>query len=138
MEAQEIDVEVAGALALQTPVAFTRAVYDRFVMRPGPRVFAGVGRLQTIVEEWGRSAKCVPAVSASDAQEAVNRNATAKVSLEFVKHEGRQLAAAFFQFRQKRCPVLLNRSVKQGRFWTMAFVRAPCWLPASSRGIPRG
>jgi len=32
-----------------------RMVDDRFVMRPGPRVVEGVRRLQTIVEEWGRS-----------------------------------------------------------------------------------
>jgi hypothetical protein len=36
----------------------------------------------------------MPAVSASDAQKAVNRNATAKVRLELVEHEGGQLAAA--------------------------------------------
>jgi hypothetical protein len=35
----------------------------------------------------------MPAVSASDAQKAMNRNATTKVSLELVKHEGRQFAA---------------------------------------------
>jgi hypothetical protein len=80
----------------------------------------------------------VPAVLASDAKKAMRQDATTKVSLEFVKHEGRQLAAAFFQFRQERRPVLLYGSVQQGRFGTMAFVRhracgrvggtACCWL----------
>ena len=85
-----------------------------------------------------RHNSAVPAVLASDAKKAMRQDATTKVSLEFVKHEGRQLAAAFFQFRQKRRPVLLYGSVQQGRFGTMAFVRhracgrvggtACCWL----------
>jgi hypothetical protein len=35
----------------------------------------------------------MPAVSAADAKKAMNRNATTKVGLELVKHEGRQFAA---------------------------------------------
>jgi hypothetical protein len=80
----------------------------------------------------------MPAVSASDAKKAVNWNATTKVSLELVKHEGGQFAASRFQIRQKRRQVILYRSVKQSRFGTMALVRACgrnrvgvtacCWL----------
>jgi len=35
----------------------------------------------------------MPAASASDAQKAMNGNATTKVGLELVKHESRQFAA---------------------------------------------
>jgi len=80
----------------------------------------------------------MPAVSASDAQKAVNRNATTKVRLELVKHEGGQFATARFQIGQKRRPVFLYRPIKQSRFGTMARVRACtdrrvgvtacCWL----------
>jgi hypothetical protein len=80
----------------------------------------------------------MPAVSASDAQKAMNWNATTKVSLELVKHEGGQFAAARFQIGQERRPMFLYRSIKQSRFGTMARVRACtdgrvgvtacCWL----------
>jgi hypothetical protein len=80
----------------------------------------------------------MPALFASDAQKAVNRNATTKVSLELVKHEGGQFAAACFQIGQEGRPVFLDRSIKQGRFGTMARVGActrgrvgvttRCWL----------
>jgi hypothetical protein len=66
----------------------------------------------------------MPAVSASDAQKAMNRNATTKVSLELVKQEGGQFAASSFQIRQERRPVFLYRSIKQSRFGAMARVRA--------------
>jgi hypothetical protein len=66
----------------------------------------------------------MPALFASDAQKAMNRNATTKVSLELVKHEGGQFAAARFQIREERRPVFLYRSVKQGGFGAMARVRA--------------
>ena len=66
----------------------------------------------------------------------MNRNATTKVSLELVKHEGGQFAASRFQIRQERRQVFLYRSVKQSRFGTMTLVRARdrvgvtacCWL----------
>jgi hypothetical protein len=68
----------------------------------------------------------------------VNWNATTKVSLELVKHEGGQFAAARFQIRQKRRPVFLYRPIKQSRLGAMARVRActdgrlgvtaRCWL----------
>jgi len=68
----------------------------------------------------------------------MNWNATAKVCLEFVKHEGGQFAASRFHLGQERRPVFLYRSEKQGRFGAMAFVRgrargrvsvtACCWL----------
>jgi hypothetical protein len=66
----------------------------------------------------------------------MNRNATTKVSLELVKHEGRQFAASRFQIGQERRPVFLYRSVKEGRFGAVALVRAcgrvgvtaRCWL----------
>jgi hypothetical protein len=78
----------------------------------------------------------VPTVFAPNAKEAMRGNATAKVRLELVKHEGRQLASLRFQICDERRPVLLNRSVQQCRFGTMAFVRARgrsgliarCWL----------
>jgi hypothetical protein len=77
----------------------------------------------------------VPAVFASDAKEAVRGNATAKVRLELVGHEGGQLAAARFQIRHERRPVFPERSVQQGCFGTMALVGdrgrvavACCWL----------
>jgi len=80
----------------------------------------------------------MPAVSASDAQKAVNRNATTKVRLEFVKHESGQFPASRFQVGQERRPVFLYRSIKQSRFGAMARVRActdgrlgvtaRCWL----------
>jgi hypothetical protein len=80
----------------------------------------------------------MPTFSASDAQKTMNWDATTKVRLELVKHEGRQFAAARFQIRQERRPVLLDRSVKQGGLGTMARVRActdgrlgvtaRCWL----------
>jgi hypothetical protein len=54
----------------------------------------------------------MPAVPASDAQKAMNRNATTKVSLELVKHEGGQFAVPCFQVGQERRPVFLYRSVK--------------------------
>ena len=66
----------------------------------------------------------MPALFASDAQKAVNRNATTKVSLELVKHEGGQFAAARFQICQERRPMFLYRSVEQSRFGAMARVRA--------------
>jgi hypothetical protein len=43
----------------------------------------------------------VPTVFASDAKKAVNWNATAKIGLELVKHEGGQFAAHCFQVGQK-------------------------------------
>jgi hypothetical protein len=68
----------------------------------------------------------------------VCEDATTKVSLELVKHEGRQFAASRFQIRQERRPVFLYGSIKQSRFGTMARVRACtdgrvgvtacCWL----------
>jgi len=59
-----------------------------------------------------RDDSAMPAVSASDAQKAMNRNATTKVSLELVKHEGGQFAVPCFQVGQERRPVFLYRSVK--------------------------
>jgi hypothetical protein len=53
----------------------------------------------------------VPTVFTSDAKKAVRENATTKVSLELVKHEGGQFAAYRFQIGQERRPVLLYRSV---------------------------
>ncbi|MGB8294629.1 MAG: hypothetical protein WCG85_04315 [Polyangia bacterium] len=53
----------------------------------------------------------------------MNWNATTKVRLELVKHEGGQFAAFRFKIRQERRPVFLYRSEKQGRFGAMAFVR---------------
>jgi hypothetical protein len=80
----------------------------------------------------------VPTVFTSDAKKAVRKDATAKVSLELVKHEGRQLAASRFEIRQERRPVFLYRSIKRSRFGAMARVRActdgrvgvtaRCWL----------
>jgi len=32
-----------------------RVIDDRYVMRPGPRIVEGVRRMQTIIEEWGRT-----------------------------------------------------------------------------------
>jgi len=66
----------------------------------------------------------VPTVFASDAKKAVNWNATAKIGLELVKHEGGQFAAFRFQISQERRQVFLYRSVKQSRFGTMTLVRA--------------
>jgi hypothetical protein len=54
----------------------------------------------------------MPAVSAADAQEAMNWNAATKVGLELVKHEGGQFAASRFQIGQERCPVFLYGFVK--------------------------
>ena len=65
----------------------------------------------------------MPTVFASDAKKAVCEDAATKVSLELVKHEGRQFAASRFKIRQERRPVFLYRSEKQGRFGAMAFVR---------------
>ena len=65
----------------------------------------------------------VPTVFASDAKKAVCEDAATKVSLELVKHEGRQFAASRFKIRQERRPMFLYRSEKQGRFGAMAFVR---------------
>jgi hypothetical protein len=80
----------------------------------------------------------VPTVFASDAKKAVNWNATAKIGLELVKHEGGHFAASRFKIRQECRPVFAYRSEKQGRFGAMAFVRerargrvsvaACCWL----------
>jgi hypothetical protein len=80
----------------------------------------------------------MPTVFASDAKKAVRENATTKVSLELVKHEGGQFAASRFKIRQERRPVFLYRSTKQSRFATMARLRACtdgrvgvtacCWL----------
>ena len=53
----------------------------------------------------------------------MNRNATTKVSLELVKHEGGQFATSRFQIGQERRPVFLYRSVKEGRFGAVALVR---------------
>jgi hypothetical protein len=58
----------------------------------------------------------VPTVFASDAKKAVCEDATTKVGLELVKHEGRQFAAPRFQICQKRRPVLLYGSIEQSRF----------------------
>ena len=65
----------------------------------------------------------MPTVFTSDAKKAVRENATTKVSLELVKHEGGQFAASRFKIRQERRPMFLYRSEKQGRFGAMAFVR---------------
>jgi hypothetical protein len=54
----------------------------------------------------------VPTVFTSDAKKAVCEDATTKVGLELVKHEGRQFAASRFEIRQERRPVFLYRSVK--------------------------
>jgi hypothetical protein len=80
----------------------------------------------------------VPTVFASDAKKAVHEDATTKVCLELVKHEGGQFAAPRFQIGQERRPVFLYRSIKQSRFGAMALVRACtdgrarvtacCWL----------
>jgi hypothetical protein len=83
-----------------------------------------------------RHDSAVPTVFASDAKKAVCEDATTKVGLEFVEHEGGQFAASCFQIRQKRRPLFLYRSVKQSRFGAMALVRARgrvgvtacCWL----------
>jgi hypothetical protein len=48
----------------------------------------------------------VSAVFASDAQKAMNRNATTKVRLELVKYEGGQFDAPCFQIRHEHRPVL--------------------------------
>jgi hypothetical protein len=58
-----------------------------------------------------RHDSAVPTVFTSDAKKAVRENATTKVSLELVKHEGGQFAAYRFQIGQERRPVLLYRSV---------------------------
>ena len=68
----------------------------------------------------------------------MNRDTATKVSLELVKHKGRQFAASRFQIYQERRPVFLDRSVKQRCLGTMARVRActrgrvgvtgRCWL----------
>jgi hypothetical protein len=78
----------------------------------------------------------VSTVFAPDAKKAVREDATTKVVLELVKHEGGQFAASHFQIRQERRPVFLYRSVKQDRFGAVALVRARdrvgvtacCWL----------
>jgi hypothetical protein len=70
-----------------------------------------------------RHDSAVPTVFAPDAKKAMGRNAATKVGLELVKHEGGQFAASRFEIRQKRRPVFLYRSEKQGRFGAMAFVR---------------
>jgi hypothetical protein len=44
----------------------------------------------------------VPTVFTSDAKKAVHENATTKVRLEFVKHEGGQFAAPCFQVGEER------------------------------------
>jgi hypothetical protein len=83
----------------------------------------------------------VPTVFAADAKKSMNRNAAAQVSLELVKHEGRQFAASSFQIRQKRRPVLLYGLIEQSRFGTMALIRARgpvgvtacCWLRGEHR-----
>jgi hypothetical protein len=54
----------------------------------------------------------VPTVFAPDAKKAVNWNATAKIGLELVKHEGGQFAASRFQIRQERRQVILYGSVE--------------------------
>jgi hypothetical protein len=46
----------------------------------------------------------------------MNRNATTKVRLELVVHEGRQFAASRLQIGQECRPVSLYRSVEQSRF----------------------
>jgi hypothetical protein len=69
-----------------------------------------------------RHDSAVPAVFASYAKKAVREDATTKVRLELVEHEGWQLAASRLQIRQERRPVLLYRSVKQGRFRLPALV----------------
>jgi hypothetical protein len=56
-------------------------------------------------------------------KQAVHENATTKVRLELVKHEGGQLASARLQICQECRPVLLYRPVQQSRFGTMAFIR---------------
>ena len=66
----------------------------------------------------------VATVLTSDSQKAMNRNAATKVRLELVKHESGQFAASRFQVCQERRPVLLDRSIEQSRFGTMARVRA--------------
>jgi hypothetical protein len=65
----------------------------------------------------------------------MHEDATPKVSLELVEHEGGQFAATRFQIGKERRPVLLYRSVEQSRFRTMALVCArgcvgltACWL----------
>jgi hypothetical protein len=75
---------------------------------------------------------------AANAQKDVDEDATTKVSLELVAHEGRQFAATHFQIGQKRRPVFLDLSIKQGCLGAMALVRACtdwragvtacCWL----------
>jgi hypothetical protein len=62
----------------------------------------------------------VPTVFAPDAKKAVNWNATAKIGLELVKHEGWQFAASRFQIRQERRQVILYRSVEQRLFRPVA------------------
>jgi len=53
----------------------------------------------------------VPTVFTSDAKKAVHEDATTKVRLELVKHEGGKFAASCFQVGQKRRPVFLYRSI---------------------------
>ena len=81
-------------------------------------------RAKTTAFAAPRYDSAMPAVSASDAQKAMNRNAATKVSLKLVKHEGRQFAASGFQIGQERRPMFLYRSIKQSRFGSMARVRA--------------
>jgi len=78
----------------------------------------------------------VPTVSTSDAKEAVHEDATTKVRLELVEHEGGKFAASRFQICRECRPVFLYHSVEQCRFRTMALERAHnragvtacCWL----------
>ena len=82
------------------------------------------------------NATTLPAVFTSDAKKAVHEDATTKVRLELVKHEGGQIAASRLQIGQECRPGLLYRSVQQGSLGTMALVRARgrvgvttcCWL----------
>ena len=62
----------------------------------------------------------VPTVFASDAKKAVNWNATAKIGLELVNHEGGQFTASRFQIRQERRQVILYGSVEQRLFGSVA------------------
>ncbi len=76
----------------------------------------------------------VPALLASDAQKAVHEDATTKVGLELVKHEGRQFAAPRFQICKKRRPVQPFQVVIRARFQVTVSHPAArprpaaCWL----------
>jgi hypothetical protein len=64
----------------------------------------------------------VATVVAAHAQEAVRRDAAAKVRVDLVEHEGGQFVAADFHVGQESGPVLLQNPIEQCLLRSVAFV----------------